>query len=133
MKIQWQSRYDTGIAEVDDDHRRLVGLINDLDTVLDGNGDLQRVGMIIDALVDYTDYHFSREEKMLVRAGYAEAEDHGLAHAQFGHFLGELVGGCMLNPSRETATKVRDYLQEWLLDHILVEDMKFVPVVKAVV
>jgi hemerythrin len=133
MKTEWQSRSETGIAEVDEDHRRLVALINDLDAVLDGSGDLQQIGMIIDALVDYTHYHFSREEKMMVQAGFAGAPDHGLAHDQFGHFLGELVGTCMLSPSLETASRVRDYLQEWLLDHILVEDMKFVPTVKAVV
>ncbi len=55
-----------------------------------------------------------------------------MAHAQFGHFLGELVGACMLKPGRDTATRVRDYLQEWLVDHILVEDMKFVTLVRAV-
>lgn len=131
MKIEWTTRYETGIAEVDEDHRRLVDLINELDAMLDGSGDLGRIGMIIDALVDYTDYHFSREERMMAGAGYAEAADHALTHTQFGHFLGELVGGCMVNPSREAAVQVNDYLREWLLDHILVEDMKFVPVVKA--
>jgi hemerythrin len=131
MKIEWQSRYETGLAEVDDDHRRLVSLINDLDAVLDGTDDLRQIGVVIDALVDYADYHFSREEEMMARAGYEETQDHGLVHAQFGQFLGELVGGCMLDPSREAAAKVRDYLQEWLLEHILVEDMKFVPIVKA--
>ncbi|ARJ67420.1 hypothetical protein WV31_17990 [Magnetospirillum sp. ME-1] len=130
MMIEWSSRYETGIAEVDEDHRRLVDLINDLDAMLDGSGDLGRVGMIIDALVDYTDYHFTREERLMAASGYAEVDEHALSHAQFGQFLGELVGGCMLEPSRDSAVRVNDYLREWLLDHILVEDMKFVPVVK---
>jgi hemerythrin len=132
MKIEWQLRYETGIPEIDEDHRRLVGLINDLDDVLEGDGDLQRIGMVIDALVDYTHYHFTREEALMAEIGYEEAVDHALAHAQFGHFLGELVGACMLAPGRDTAARVRDYLQEWLVDHILVEDMKFVTLFRAV-
>lgn len=131
MKIEWQPRYETGIPEIDEDHRRLVGLINDLDDVLEDDGDLQRIGMVIDALVDYTDYHFTREEALMAKVGYAEVVEHTLAHAQFGHFLGELVGACMLQPGRDTASGVRDYLQEWLVDHILVEDMKFVALVRA--
>jgi hemerythrin len=132
MKIEWQLRYETSIPEIDEDHRRLVGLINDLDDVIEGDGDLQRIGMVIDALVDYTHYHFTREEALLTKIGYAEAGDHGLAHDQFGHFMGELVGTCILQPSRETAARVRDYLQEWLVDHILVEDMKFVSLAREV-
>lgn len=132
MTIVWESRYETGVAEVDEDHRRLVALINELDAVLEAGGDLMRVGMIIDALIDYTHYHFSREEALMAGAGYDEAGDHAISHSQFGHFLGGLVGSCMVQPSREAAARVRDYLQEWLMDHILVEDMKFVAVLGAV-
>ena len=130
MKIQWQDLYDTGIPEIDADHQRLVALINDLDDVLDEGGDLGRMGGVIDALIDYADYHFGREEAMMAQAGFGELVEHAVSHTEFGHFLGQLVGGCMLSPSRETAATIRDYLQEWLLDHILAEDMKYVPFVR---
>lgn len=131
MTIVWEARYETGVAEVDKDHRRLVALINELDAVLGADGDLMRVGMIIDALVDYTHYHFGREEALMAGIGYDDVGDHAISHSQFGQFLGELVGACMIRPSRETAARVRDYLQEWLMDHILVEDMKFAAIARA--
>lgn len=125
MMIEWTDRFDTGIAEVDHDHRRLVDLINQLDVILSDAGDLGRVGAVVDALVDYTDYHFQREERMLDSMGYDGAVAHAEVHAQFGHFLGNLVGVCMLHPDRANLLKLSDYLKSWLIDHILVEDMKF--------
>lgn len=133
MTIAWDVRYETGVAEVDYDHRRLVALINELDAVLEAEGDLMRLGMIIDALVDYAHYHFSREEALMARAGYGDLGDHAISHTRFGHFLDELAEACVSQPSRETAARVRDYLQEWLMDHILVEDMKFVSAARAVI
>ena len=47
MKIEWTDAFETGIAEVDHDHRRLVELINELDAILSGGGDLGRVGAIM--------------------------------------------------------------------------------------
>lgn len=125
MRIEWSDSYDTGIAEIDRDHRRLLGLINELDGILSEGGDLSRVGGLIDALVDYADIHFHKEEQLLERLGYDAAEAHARIHAQFGHFLGEMVGGCMLDPSPDSARRLSDYLRAWMLDHILVEDMKF--------
>ena len=125
MTIEWTAELETGIAEVDQDHRRLVGLINELDALVSGDGDPGRVGEIIDALVDYTDYHFHREEGLLNRAGYAAAAAHARLHAGFGQFLGGMVGACMLDPGPVTARRLTDYLHSWLVDHILVEDKKF--------
>ncbi|MBI3443966.1 MAG: hemerythrin family protein [Magnetospirillum sp.] len=130
MMIQWQTRYETGITDIDDDHRRLVALINDLDSALAQDGDMGLVGRVIDALVEYADYHFSREEALMAEAGFDDLAGHVESHADFGQFLGAMVGGCILNPSRETAARIIDYLQEWLVDHILVEDMKYVPLVR---
>ena len=125
MMIEWADSFDTGIADVDQDHRRLVGLVNDLDAILSDNGDLGRVGGIIDALIEYTDYHFQREERLLEEIGYDEAAAHAETHREFGLFLGDMVGACMLQPSAAIARKLNGYLRSWLVDHILVEDMKF--------
>lgn len=132
MRIEWHPRYETGIAAVDDDHRRLVALINDLDSVLEGGGDLRRAGEAIDALIDYADYHFAREETLMVDRGYGGAAEHALAHAGFGQYLGEMVGICMLAPDRRAVEALRDYLGAWLIDHILVEDMKFAALLRDV-
>lgn len=131
MAIEWTSRFETGIPEVDGDHRRLVELINELDAILAENGGFERTGAVIDALIDYADYHFKREEAMLDRVGYAQAADHAAIHASFGHLLGHLVGDCMLTPSHETARRLRDYLRDWLINHILVEDKAFAAALRA--
>lgn len=132
MAIEWQAGYETGITVLDEDHRRLVGLINDLDSALTGGSptDPIRMGMIIDALVDYTRYHFTREEGLMASAGYVAREDHGRAHAAFARFLTDMAGAWFLTPDRRSAERLRDLLGEWLIEHILVEDMKYVPALR---
>lgn len=125
MKIEWTDQFNTGIAEVDHDHRRLVALINELEVILAQDAELARVGGVIDDLVDYADYHFGREERMQRDMGYDQAQAHAAIHTRFGHDMGEMVGACMLNPTPETASQLNAYLRSWLLEHILVEDMKF--------
>lgn len=132
MKIEWQTRFETGIPDVDDDHRRLVALINDLDFVLESGGDMGRAGEAIDALIDYADYHFAREEALMVEGHFDGTADHAMAHAHFGQYLGEMVGNCMLAPDRRAVESLRDYLGAWLIDHILVEDMKFAALLRDV-
>jgi hemerythrin-like metal-binding protein len=130
MMIEWQPRYETGILPIDEDHHRLVDLINELDAVVAGSGDPVRLGMIIDALVDYTRYHFSREEALMKSAGYGGVGDHAAAHGRFVGFLEQMIGESAA-PTREAGAGIRDYLGAWLLDHILVEDMRYVSALRA--
>lgn len=132
MKIEWHTSFETGIPDVDGDHRRLVALINDLDSVLEAGGDLGRAGEAIDALIDYADYHFAREEALMREGRFGGSADHASAHARFGQYLGEMVGTCMLTPDRRAVEALRDYLSAWLIDHILVEDMKFAALLRDV-
>jgi hemerythrin-like metal-binding protein len=130
MSITWDHSLETGVAEVDDDHRTLVRLINDLDEMLSQGGDPARMGVVIDDLVDYAENHFRREEDLLVKLGYPDAVDHAECHDGFGHRLGALVAGCMIDPGPDSITRLRDHLHSWLIDHIMTEDMQFAAFVR---
>ena len=125
MRIEWRDGYNTGISGIDQDHRKLVALINELDDVLNKKADLAEIGRIIDELADYTDYHFSREERLMAAVSYENTAQHAYAHAEFGRFVGGMIGECMISPSEDTARRLKTYLAEWLVDHILDEDMAF--------
>ncbi|CAA7626910.1 conserved hypothetical protein [Candidatus Terasakiella magnetica] len=133
MTIEWQRGFETGFPEIDDDHRRLVALVNDLDRILAAESDLAGVGIVIDQLVAYADYHFQREEVMLKAVNYGDLDNHAEIHARFGQFLGGMIGDCMVTPSVPTIQSLRDYLQVWLVEHILVEDMKYVAALRGVI
>jgi len=130
MTIEWDSSLETGVAEVDEDHRNLVRLINELDTMLSQGVDPARFGSVIDTLIDYAENHFRREEEMLERLGYPDIVGHVESHAGFGHRLGAMVAGCIIEPGPDSIARLRDHLHSWLIDHILLEDMRYAPFIR---
>jgi len=130
MIIEWDSSLETGVAEIDADHRNLVRLINDLDMMLSQGVDPARFGGVIDTLIDYAENHFRREEEMLENLGYPDVGGHVESHAGFGHRLGAMVAGCIIEPGPASIARLRDHLHSWLIDHILSEDMRFAPFVR---
>ncbi len=82
--FQWSPLFETGLDEVDAQHRRLVELVNDLGDKLD-SGEPERIDATLTALADYTVYHFGCEEALMDAAGVdAEyAERHRDTHRRF--------------------------------------------------
>ena len=62
--VQWSPAFATGVREIDDQHKRLVDYINELQTPGGpGNGGVSRV---LDSAIDYPLYHFAYEEALAV-------------------------------------------------------------------
>jgi hemerythrin len=116
--IVWNDRLSVGVAEIDGDHKCLLDMLNDLYEAIREGRSKQRLGKLLDGLVDYTRYHFGREEGMF-GAGYAESIQHKSEHDDFVAWITEMrarfVGGSATAPSLE----VINYLKDWLFDHIL--------------
>ncbi len=124
--VEWSDGLSVGIAAIDDDHRKLLGLINNLQTaVLYPTGDAFERQALKD-LVDYTKYHFEREEDLMERNGYPDFAAHKRLHeamiARVGQFLEAY------ERDREgTVNEMTSYLKTWLLDHIAGTDQKYSP------
>jgi hemerythrin len=113
----WDPALDTGEALVDAQHRGLVELLNELDSVEET--DVKRIVAVLDLLDDRLSAHFTTEEDFMSRLSYpapaAEAhmrEHRSLAAAQdtmsIDYRRGWVVG---------TAPLVA-YMSAWLSDHI---------------
>jgi hemerythrin-like metal-binding protein len=120
----WISSFETGIAPVDSQHRRLVGMLNELfDAMNRGEGNAV-VGRILDGLVDYTSYHFKTEEELFAKHGYPEAREHIREHAVLRRQVLKLRAS--LRAGRSVfATQLAELLKEWLRVHILQSDKNF--------
>ena len=125
-KIIWNENLSVGVAEIDRQHKQLVGILNQL---LDMQGVTVASETISDTLTrmtDYADYHFNSEEGLMQKYAYPEYETHHKEHVAFMRKTAELAMGTMAY--RQTIpTELLDYLKTWLLQHILVSDMKYKP------
>ena len=124
MNITWTSDLSVGDHSIDDDHKELFALVDELDSA-DMSHDY--INSILDRLKAYTRGHFSREEEYMEQVGYPGMEGHLLQHKNFIEWLETIRATYARFPQSPfiIGDSVNSYLQRWLRQHILEEDMKY--------
>ena len=127
MAIAWTSDLDTGIDEIDKQHRQIVDFINRLEAAI-CHQDRDSVGAVLHALVEYCGSHFAFEEHLQERVGYKLAQPHKAAHDLFVKRLARYQE--KHNAGEDVARQLHDMLSTWLVHHIKRDDMGYVADVK---
>jgi hemerythrin len=124
----WTSNFNTGIDVVDNQHKRIVDMINLLRAAR-RRGNTEAIGAVIDDLIDYTMSHFAFEEAMMEDAGYALAHAHKRVH----DLLVRHVNECRrrFRDGEDITDELNGLLSRWLFDHILHHDAAYADPVKA--
>ncbi len=113
--VVWTRAFETGIREIDDQHRRLVDYINEL-AAADTGSLPETVGDVLESAIDYTLYHFAFEECLLETRGYPHLEAHRRVHAGFAGDLQQMKQ--QFNAGRLDARELGGSLSRWLFEHI---------------
>ena len=121
----WDEKYSFGIESIDEDHKVLVGLINQLYVAMSQGKARAVISGIVTQMVDYAKVHFRREEFFFKGINYTESAAHKAEHDAFtskvAEFKTELDAGNV-----NISIEVINFLREWLTNHILVSDKKYV-------
>jgi hemerythrin len=124
--IEWNNSFSVGVSEIDLQHQKLVGIINDLhDAMLQGKGKAV-LEEIIRGLVDYAGAHFLTEETYFDQFRYPDAGSHKEEHSAFTQKVAEFKDGFDAGKLALSIT-VMDFLSSWLRNHIMVADKKYRP------
>lgn len=129
--ILWKSEFETGYKHVDDQHKELVKILNNLYTSsLDRQSDIkQSFKEAVKHTIDYASYHFAYEEKIMRAVKYEHAIEHITKHRAFSQEILRQVS-IYEQGSRFVANQFVRFLRDWLLEHISIEDKKFINSVK---
>lgn len=127
MAITWTSELDTGIAVIDQQHRRIVDYINQLEHA-QLRADLKLVGHVIDELVDYTISHFAFEESLQEEAGYPFLKPHQKVHELFVRRVSDYQQ--RFAAGENIAEELITLLSSWLINHIKRDDADYVGAVR---
>jgi len=128
-RVEWKDFYTVGVDVLDDDHKRLIELINRFKTAYKYHTGEEFELEALNELVDYTKYHFEREEKMMEAAGYPDLEAHKAIHRSMISKVGEFQKEYQ-QTGHEALDGVASFLSEWLIDHINGTDKKYGPFMK---
>jgi hemerythrin-like metal-binding protein len=120
--VNWDDSYSVGVQEIDQQHRFLILRIRDLQEAMVAGSTGAILAPFIHDLVTYTHYHFAYEGRLYASRGYPDIQRHLELHAEMSRQVTRL--GTALKENRLRAgTPVMVFLQRWLVDHILGEDM----------
>ncbi len=122
--IKWNDSLSVRVGMFDNQHKRLIELINTLnDAMRDGKGK-DVLGSILKELSSYAIMHFSTEESYFKKYGYADAPQHMAEHRAFVDevegFRKDFEAG-----SIGLSVRVMTFLSDWLKDHIMGTDKKY--------
>jgi len=125
-EIAWTSDLSVGIELIDEQHKMLIKHLNDLSTSLKSGQGPAKIATTLSFLVDYTNFHFTAEEKHMAVNGYSELENHKKMHEDFRTILTNMEED--LNEEGATqslADSIDTLLVKWLFEHIRKIDVSF--------
>ncbi|MFA6476297.1 MAG: bacteriohemerythrin [Candidatus Paceibacterota bacterium] len=123
-KLEWDEKYSVGVQELDDQHKRMFAVINELLEAIETNTPEDHLEHIIKTLVDYKIFHFATEEKYFKEFNYEGTEEHIAKHHEFNDKLGSLKEKYPTY-NIEFAFALVDFLEDWLINHLMTVDQEY--------
>ena len=127
----WNASFSVGVGEIDAQHKKLIDLINDLHDAMKARRGQQVMGEMLQALADYTVYHFSKEEALMVQTGFPATSDHKAEHADFIAQISDIKRRYEAGETMLLSLDLTDFLRDWLTKHILGTDQGYAAHFKA--
>lgn len=124
--IQWQPDFATGINQIDSQHQKLVGMVNDLYEAMSRGEGKDALGRVLAGLVDYTKSHFATEERLMTQHGYPGYPAHKAEHDKLTAQVLDLEAKLKAGKAVMTV-QVATFLKDWLANHILHTDKQYGP------
>lgn len=123
-KLRWDPCLDTGIEEIDWEHRRLLNIANRLlDAMARGKGEVA-VRPVSRDLLRHAEEHFAHEEAYMRDMGYPGIEAHIKEHVALRKSAEEFVAA-LESDDPPGAVQLNALMSHWLLDHILKLDKQY--------
>jgi hemerythrin-like metal-binding protein len=119
----WSRVLSIDVEEIDEDHRKLVSIFNVLNHAVSEGEPPEYLTAVLAELINCTVWHFSHEERLMLKHRYGEASAHKAEHE-------ELIGSAkelqrkILEEKQGIADEHLQFLEHWLAEHILTADMR---------
>jgi len=126
MMTLWNQNLETGIPEIDDQHRELFKHVDILFNNADADAASERVSKTLEFLEEYVEKHFYDEQLLHIDAQYPKREKHKKMHAAFVRVFKDLKQHYDTDGAKVTVLlKINRTVSEWLRIHIMVHDKDF--------
>jgi len=118
----WDNTLSVQIQEIDEDHRRLVDLYNILIHAVVEENAANYIEAVMDELISCTVWHFKHEERLMLKYDYDGFAEHKAEHQELIESARELQQK-LLHEGKPVSSEDIQFLEHWLIGHILGTDM----------
>jgi hemerythrin len=130
MLIIWTDNLSVGMKAFDDDHKRLIQIINELHYLVqegkaEGQIPLEEIEIQLHRLENYTRYHCACEEKLLAMTCYPKLAEHKLEHENLIAKIADMSERFKGSTCPSDAEELMNFAYEWVRDHISSTDKEY--------
>lgn len=116
--LTWNENLSVKIPSIDEQHKKLIDMINQLQDAMSSGDSRSVLGEIFDGLVSYTAEHFEFERQLMATHGYAESVEHLKEHDSFVQKVSDLHKQFVGSSNFMIGVDVMKFLTDWLVNHI---------------
>ncbi|NNJ91628.1 MAG: hemerythrin family protein [Gammaproteobacteria bacterium] len=124
--ITWSDEYSVGVSELDNQHKKIIALINELNASREISSRSEKLHNILGRIIIYAQNHLDYEENLLRKNAYPDFENHLRKHQDYKLKVSDFAVD-ILEYREDLPEKLLNYLNQWWMDHILKEDMQYKP------
>ncbi len=122
--FQWKDTFRMGIRELDKQHEKIFHMIGDLARTVEEGASLKALEMGTSDLMAAVKAHLSYEQSVMMERNPAEYETQKKGHDVFLSQV-ETIRSCVPSNPGGAVHDLVDCLKDWIIDHMLLEDLKY--------
>ena len=124
--LKWDDNYAVGIALFDEQHKKIMEMLNRLLDAVKHEGRVEKCGEIVNELITYSSLHFGTEEAAMKKYGYPHFQKHYDEHNAIKTKLGDLHKKCVEGDILHTM-EILKFITHWIDNHLKDIDMNYGP------
>ena len=122
--VVWNDTYSVNVAEIDQQHQKLLAIMNELYEAMQENNESNVLREILDRLVTYTETHFNTEKEYFDQYGYPNKDEHNKTHTYFKNKISDFRTS-FTSGETDLSFEVMTFLKDWLRNHIKGVDKEY--------
>ena len=122
--ITWRKEFETGIADVDHEHRELVDLINGLHDRIAGGGERRQIHEFLGEVFARIAAHFALEESIMRKHAYDEYQAHKTEHEALLDEIRDIMDSVETDPSEDYRDALSGTVRDWFVNHFKSKDAR---------
>lgn len=124
MLIEWRKDFETGIADVDHEHRELVDLINSLHEQTARGADRDAVSDFLGEVFARISAHFALEETVMRKFSYDQYQEHKGEHERLLDELRDIMDAWQAGEREDYEKAMSGVVRDWFIGHFKTHDAR---------